>query len=173
MGDPRKHRKKFIKPSHPWQKQRLETEGAFIKEYGLKNKKEIWKAQAKLRHYASLAKNLVRESDQESIKESEQLVLSLHKMGILPENGTINDILSLTEKDIFERRLQTQVVRKGLARTFRQARQFITHGHVTVNNKSMRVPSYLVRVDEEVGFSPLSTLKSEDHPERTVEIKEE
>ncbi|MGM5487559.1 MAG: 30S ribosomal protein S4 [Nanobdellota archaeon] len=173
MGDPRRHRKKFSKPSHPWQKQRLEEEAAHIKGYGLKNKKEVWKAKAKLRHFANLAKKLVRESDKESIKESEQLVQKLYKMGLLSENGTINDILSLSEKDIFERRLQTVVVRKGLAKTLKQARQFITHGHITVNEKSMRVPSYLVRIDEDVGFADRSSLKSEEHPERTVEIKEE
>ena len=173
MGDPRKHRRKFIKPSHPWQKQRLEEEASYIKSYGLKNKKEVWKAKATLKHYAELAKKLVRQSDQESIKESEQLVSNLYKRGLLSESGTINDILSLSEKDIFERRLQTIVVQKGFARSLKQARQFITHGHITVNNKSMRVPSYMVRIDEEVGFRDTSALKNEDHPERTVEIKEE
>ena len=43
MGDPRKTRKKYDTPQHPWQKERMDQESVFLKEYGLKNKKEIWK----------------------------------------------------------------------------------------------------------------------------------
>ena len=41
MGDPRKARKQYRTPSHPWQKVRLEDESKLAVEYGLKNKKEI------------------------------------------------------------------------------------------------------------------------------------
>ncbi|MDP7610203.1 MAG: 30S ribosomal protein S4, partial [Candidatus Woesearchaeota archaeon] len=43
MGDPKKQRKKYSKPSHPWQTERIEVEKVLMKEYGLKNKKEIWR----------------------------------------------------------------------------------------------------------------------------------
>ena len=41
MGSPKKQRKKYSKPSHPWQKARIEEEKALKKEYSFKNKKEL------------------------------------------------------------------------------------------------------------------------------------
>ncbi|PIN72350.1 30S ribosomal protein S4, partial [Candidatus Woesearchaeota archaeon CG10_big_fil_rev_8_21_14_0_10_47_5] len=41
MGDPRKIKKKYSTPIHPWQRARIEEEGVIIKDHGLKNKKEV------------------------------------------------------------------------------------------------------------------------------------
>ena len=41
MGDPRKLRKKYYPPSHPWQKIRIDEEKILMKDYGFKNKKEF------------------------------------------------------------------------------------------------------------------------------------
>ena len=43
-----------------------------------------------------------------------------------------------------ERRLDNVAFRSGLARTRREARQIVTHGHLTVNGKQVDIPSYLV-----------------------------
>ena len=43
-----------------------------------------------------------------------------------------------------EARLDNVVYRAGLARTRRQARQLVSHGHFTVNGKNINVPSYKV-----------------------------
>ncbi len=69
---------------------------------------------------------------------------------------------------MLERRLQTVAYRKGLAHTPKQARQFITHGHVTVNGQRVSVPSYKVEIDEEgdISFDEHSPLADELHPER-------
>jgi small subunit ribosomal protein S4 len=45
---------------------------------------------------------------------------------------------------ILETRLDNVVYRAGLARTRRQARQLVTHGHLLVNNKKVDIPSYRV-----------------------------
>ena len=45
---------------------------------------------------------------------------------------------------LLESRLDNVVYRAGLARTRRQARQLVSHGHFTVNGKNINVPSYKV-----------------------------
>ena len=44
MGQPRKSRKKYNTPPHPWNAERIKNENKLMTKYGLKNKKEIWKA---------------------------------------------------------------------------------------------------------------------------------
>jgi small subunit ribosomal protein S4 len=96
-------------------------------------------------------------------------------MGLIKKSAQLDDILSLTSKDIMERRLQTLVHRKGLAKSMKQARQFITHGHIRIKDKMITVPSYVVKIDEEehISFCPTSQLASIDHPERVIKKKEE
>ena len=49
-----------------------------------------------------------------------------------------------------ERRLDNVVLRLGLAASHAQARQFVSHGHIRVNNRKVNIPSFLVRVGDEV-----------------------
>jgi len=76
----------------------------------------------------------------------------------------------LTVEDILERRLQTIVFRKGLAKTIHQARQLITHGHIAIGNQRVTVPSYLVTREEEelVNYAPDSPLANPSHPLRQM-----
>ena len=69
MGDPIKHRKKYSKPSHPWQRERIEEEKGIMKEYGLKNKKELWKMESKLKTFSQQAKRLITEKGEQAEKE--------------------------------------------------------------------------------------------------------
>lgn len=168
MGDPKKQRKKYQRPGHPWQKERLDEEAVLVKEYGLKNKKEVWRSEAKLKHSFGIAKQYVRASGADAEKESAEFVGRLFAQGVLPAGATINDVLTLTLRNFLERRLQTQVVRLGLARSVKQARQFITHGHIIVAGTKVTVPSYMVSREEEnsVVFADNSNLSNEEHPER-------
>ena len=50
-----------------------------------------------------------------------------------------------------ERRLDNVVMRLGVADSRAQARQLVTHGHITVNGRRMNVPSYLVDVGDAIG----------------------
>ena len=124
----RKH-KKYSKPKRPFDKQRLDAEAEVKKEFGLKNKKEIWKAEAKINQIREKAKSLVTASDEEKNK----LLERLNKMGLKVES--LSDVLSLDGKDHLRRRLQTVVVYKKLATTSKGARQLITHKKVLVDGK--------------------------------------
>ena len=53
---------------------------------------------------------------------------------------------------ILESRLDNVVYRMGFAKTRQQARQMISHGHITVNGKKVNIPSYLVKVGDEIAI---------------------
>jgi len=169
MGDPRKPKKKYAKPSHPWQKARIEAEKELKNEYGVKNKRELWKMDSLVRGFHRQVKRYVASSTDQSKKEKGTLLIKLRRLGLIKESGQIDDVLGLGVKDIMERRLQTLVHRKNLAKTVKQSRQFIVHGHISIGGRTITSPSKIVSVNEEsiINFSPLSTLSSSDHPERT------
>lgn len=169
MGDPRKQRKKYSTPRHPWEKTRLDEEASIRREYGTRNKKEIWKMDSILKNFFAAAKKAAAVTTQQGEIEKDQLFKKLHKFGLIKEGDGTDAILGLTLKQVMDRRLQTLVYKKSLSRTTKQARQFITHGHIMVGDKKITSPSYLVSIDEEplIGFSGSSALNSVDHPERT------
>ncbi|MBN2142541.1 30S ribosomal protein S4 [Candidatus Woesearchaeota archaeon] len=174
MGDPGKIRKKYDTPSHPWQSDRIKDERAIRAEYGLKNKKEIWRMETMLRDFKNQAKSLASRVDEQSKLEEKQLIEKLVTMGLIQAGDGLDKVLGLTLKDVFDRRLQTFLVKKGLARTMKQARQFITHGHVMVDKKKITFPSYYVNLKEQslIEFVPKSELSREDHPERVIVDKD-
>lgn len=172
MGDPKFSRKKYERPSHPWDGERIKKENETLKTYGLKNKKEIWRVQSLLRNIRGQARDLnsrLRSKDILAEKESKALIGKLYKWGLLEStSATMDDVLSLSLEDLLKRRLQTIVFSKGLANSQKQARQFITHMHITVNDRIINIPSYIVKKEEEdkIDFSISSPLYSQDHPAR-------
>jgi len=163
--------KLYETPNHPFQGERISEEGGLLGRYGLKNKEELWKAQSKLRDYRREARRLLGEAqgDAEAAAEAgQEFLISLQRKGILGENDSLDDVLSLDETDVLERRLQTVAYRKGLASTPTQARQFIVHGHVVVDESRVRVPSYTVTTREEdaIAFDETSPLADDLHPAR-------
>jgi small subunit ribosomal protein S4 len=178
MGDPKKLRKKYSTPSHPWQKLRIDEEKELTREFGFKNKKEIWKLNSKLQAFKIRVKKLITQSDEQSEKDKVNLVLKLQKLGVISSSAVLEDILSVNLREMCGRRLPTILVKKGLARSVKQARQFITHEHILVGTRKITFPSYLVDTDEElmIRFADNSNLSNEDHPERTpadTVVKEE
>lgn len=167
MGDPRRKRKQYQTPTQRWNKVRIEEEGILVREYGLKNKEELWKAQSILRKFTTQAKRLVGMSGKQRELEQKQLIEKLKSLGLLKTNITLESVLGLTLKDILERRLQTIVFRKGLALTANQARQFIIHQHICIGNQKINVPSHLVKIEEEskITYSAGSPLTKEAHAE--------
>lgn len=149
MGDPRRIKKKYAKPKHPWRVDVLESEREILKEYGLKNKKEIWRMEALVRGFRRQARKLLALKTEQAKKEEKLLLDKLERLGVLKQKLTISDVLSLDIKHILERRLQTIIYKKGLAKTVWQARQLIVHGHVGVAGKRVTIPSYLVKSGEE------------------------
>jgi small subunit ribosomal protein S4 len=169
MGDPRRHRKKYSTPMHPWQKSRIEEEKEISKTYGTKNKKEIWKMDAVIKKFAKEAKALADLKDEEKEKISAEVLRKAKKLGLIKEEQDFDDILGLELKDVMERRLQTLVFKRGLSLSINQARQFITHEHILVGNKKITSPSYIVSVAEEgqINFAHDSPFCHPDHPERS------
>jgi small subunit ribosomal protein S4 len=142
----KKSRKKYEKPVRRWDKERIEKEKELLKKFGLRRKKEIWRAEALLRKFRRLARKLIASPNKE---EEKILIKKLASLGILKEDANVNDVLRLNVEDILKRRLQTIVAEKGLANTIKQARQLIVHGKVKIGERKVVYPSYLVRVDEE------------------------
>lgn len=168
MGSPKQIRRKYEGPRHPWQRKRIESEKGIFKEYGFVNKAEIWKMTSLLKGFAYQAKRLFAVKTMQGELEKRQLFQRLEKIGLLKPGSALDDILGLTIDDLLNRRLQTLVYKKGLARTIKQARQFIVHNHITCGGQLITVPSYLVPVGNEatISFLQCSTLAKEDHPER-------
>ena len=149
MGDTKKQRRKYSRPKKRWEKERIEEEKVLLEEYGLKNKKEIWKAESILKNFAIQAKRLIALQTNQAAIEKIQLFKRLSSHGLVAENAKLEDVLAITLKDILERRLQTLVYRKNLARSIKQARQFIVHNHIMVSDSKITAPSYLVLKQEE------------------------
>jgi len=158
MGDIKRKRKLFSRPKKLYDRSRMDEENVLVKQYGLKNKREIWKAKTRVGKLRRQAKDLIGKD----IAEQQKFFDRLNKMGM--GVADISDVLALTEKDIFERRLQTFVLKKGLATTPKGARQLIVHKHVLVDGNAVNIPSFVVTTDLEGKI----TLK-----EKKVKIKKE
>lgn len=165
MGDPKKQRKKFETPRFSWRKDVLQEELKLLGQYGLRNKHELWRHKTTLSKARGIARSLISKSAEERAKMENELLSQLKKKGVLQETAVLDNVLDLTIEDILERRLQTIVFRKGLARTIFQARQLITHGHISINGRRVTIPGYIVRKDEEstITYSADSPLANEQH----------
>lgn len=137
-----KKRKKYSKPRRAHDLKRMEEESGLIKKYGLKNKKEIWKADAAIERIRGKAKKLITSSTDEQKKFLDKV----NKIGLRAEK--IADVLSLDKEDWLKRRLQSILVQKKLVKP-RQARQLIAHKHVLVDYNIVNIPSYIVKTEEE------------------------
>lgn len=169
MGDPRKLKNKYRTPIHPWEKLRLDAERPLMKEYGLVNKKELWKVSSKLKNFKDTAKHLVASKTAQASAEKKQMVERMKSYGLI-SSEELDEILGLDVEQLLDRRLQTVVLKKGLARTIKQARQMITHRHIAVNGTKITAPGYLVKISEQesISFIPGSKFNNEAHPERAL-----
>jgi small subunit ribosomal protein S4 len=168
MGDPRFPRKHYDTPSHPWQKERIEKESALVHQYGLKNKREIWKASTSVRQMRQQARKLTATASEQAQKERRLLLGRLDRLGLLDRGSDLEDVLRMDVEKLLDRRLQTQVYLQGLASTPKQSRQLITHGHITIDGTVARVPGMLVtRMQEkQIAYFSGSPLMSDLHPVR-------
>lgn len=162
MGDPRRKHKKYSKPKKKFELARMKEEKALIQKYGLKNKKELWKAEFKVDKIRRQAKALISKPQQ-----TEQLVSKLKILGF--KVGAIDDILALTKENLLERRLQTVLVRKGFAKTSKEARQLVVHKHVFVNKNIVNIPSFIVPI----AFEERISIVKKQKKEKSVAIESE
>jgi len=128
----------------------------------LKSKTEIWKADSEINRVRAEAKKLIIEPEKQAA-----YFKTLEKKGLLKSSeASIDNVLSLDKENLLERRLQTFVLKLGLAKTPKEARQLITHKKVKVNDRIVTIPSYLVKLDEEKSISLIKTIKKEKPAEK-------
>ncbi len=175
MGDPKKQRKKYETPRHPWRRDQLDVELRLMGEYGLRNKRELWRYKTMLSEMRGIARSLLAKSGSEREQAEQAFLTRLRRMGLAGEAASVDDTLDLDIRNLLERRLQTIVFRGGLAGSPSQARQMITHGHIAVGDHIVSVPGYLVsRADEDrVKYAAESALAKGDHPARKALSKAE
>lgn len=168
MGDPKKQRKKYQTPRFGWRKDVLEEELKYLGQYGLRNKHELWRLKTTLSKTRGIARSLIGKPAEERIKMENELLTKLKKSGVLQETAVLDNVLDLSIEDLLERRLQTIVFRKGLTRTIFQSRQLVTHGHVTIGNRRVTIPGYIVSKEEEaqIAYNQQSDIAKEAHPLR-------
>jgi len=179
MGDPKFPRKKYKTPGHPWQKERLEKEAELIRDYGIKNKRELWKMDTLRKRFHYIVKSSIADQSKQAQLERQKLLDKLFRLGLIERPDVdIDRVLSIELKNVLERRLQTLVYRKKLANSITQARQMIVHGHIYVGDRKVTSPSYITSKEEEarIRFAPNSPFSNPEHPEiskQTVEKKVE
>jgi small subunit ribosomal protein S4 len=173
MGYPGKNHKSYQTPKRPWEKVRIESETRLVIEYGLRNKREVWKAQELLRKARKGARNLLALGSSSTdaalyAAKKEELISSLQRNGLLGPDADVEDVLSLKIQTQLERRLQTLVYRKGLARSPKQARQLVTHGHIAIGDRRVSIPGYRVnRIEEnQITYYGTSPFVADSHAEK-------
>jgi small subunit ribosomal protein S4 len=146
----------------------MQGELKLLGQYGLRNKHELWRFETMLSKFRGNARALIGQTAEQRRKMEEELLARLKKLGVLPETAVLDDVLDLTIEDLLERRLQTIVLRKGLAKTAQQSRQLITHGHVTIAGQRIKIPGYLVTKPQEthIEYMTQSSLANPNHPLR-------
>lgn len=166
MGDPKRRRKKYSTPGHPYEQARLEGELVTVGKFGLRNKRELWKARTQLGAYRQQARVLLALDEDEREQKGKILIDKLVRLGILNEGSTTDDVLALEVEDILRRRLQTRVYELGLASSIHHARQLITHRHIRFGDHILNVPSFLVPPEEEqkIDYSSNSPYSDPSHP---------
>ena len=140
---PKRKTKKYSRPRKIFDIALMKEENGLIKKYGLKSRREVWRADFAIGTIRNIAKRLITAED----KEKEVFLEKQRKKGFNVNN--IAEVLSLNKEDLLKRRLQSIVVSKNLATTHKQARQLVTHKHITVNGHKINSPSHLTTVEEE------------------------
>ena len=185
MGDPKYPRRVWRKPKRPLnydlKMEELKTLGTF----GLRTKRELWKAHTQLSNVRHQARSLL--ALQQDVREEKEPILmkSLARIGLVSSGASLDDVLNLQVTDLLTRRLQTLVFKKFGFKTPYQARQAVVHGHIMIGDRIVNIPSYIVTTSEEtnIKFTPESKFpeileKNKDsgkhsETETTSESKEE
>ncbi len=161
MGAPRRNRKKVQRPSDIWSTERIEREHKIRDDYGLKNLNELWRATSEIRRVRRNVRAVL--SGRVSQATGAGLVSRLSRYNIVKEGASLDDLLEITPSAMLERRLQSLVYRKGLAKTMKQARQLVAHGFIAINGHRAKSPGRLVSRSEESSIGYYKPIKLENN----------
>ena len=95
------------------------------------------------------ARALLAATTEVRAEKEKRLLNFLSRIGLAKEGTTLDDILNLKVEDLLERRLQTIIMKRSGAKSPYRARQIVSHGHVSIGNRKINRPGYIVRTDEE------------------------
>jgi small subunit ribosomal protein S9e len=143
-------------PKRPFEKERLDAELKVIGEFGLKNKKEVWRVQYILARIRKAARDLLtlEKNDPKRIFEGDALINRMLRIGVLNKHEKSLDlVLDLKLVKFLERRLQTLVFKSSYAKSIHEARSLIFQKRITLNtgrrSKTVSIPSLIVRKENE------------------------
>lgn len=148
----RVYSKSYVTPRRPFEKARLDQELKLIGQFGLRNKREVWRVKYTLAKIRKAARELLtlEEKHPRRLFEGNALLRRLVRIGVLDESKMKLDyVLGLKVEDFLERRLQTQVFKLGLAKSIHHARVQIRQRHIRVRKQIVNVPSFIVRLDSQ------------------------
>ena len=120
-------------PRRPYEKERLDSEMKVVGEFGLKNKREVWRIQVMLAKMRKNARDLLTldEKNPKRIFEGAALLRRCARLGLLEEDKRELDyVLAIKTQDIMARRLQTLVFKQNLAKSLHHARVLIRQRHI-------------------------------------------
>lgn len=149
MGDPRKPKKSYHRPRRIWTTDQLNAELYILGSFGLRNKRELWKAQTEVARFRNQARALLALATEARSEKESRLLKSLNRLGLVNESASLDDVLNLKIEDLLERRLQTIVMKKAGTKSPHQARQVVVHGHVSIGDRIVNLPGYIVKKEEE------------------------
>jgi small subunit ribosomal protein S9e len=130
----------------------MDQEMKLIGEYGLRNKREIWRIGLTLSKIRRVARELLtlEEKNTRRLFDGNALIRRLIRIGVLDESkAKLDYVLGLRVEDFLERRLQTLVFKLGLAKSVHHARVLIKQRHIRVGKQVVDIPSFVVRLDSQ------------------------
>lgn len=175
MGDPKYPRRVWRKPKRPLNYDLKMDELKTLGTFGLRTKRELWKARTELSRVRHQARSLLALRAEDRSKKEPILLKSLAKIGLVSLDATLDDVLNLKVSDLLARRFQTIVTEKFGFKTPYQARQAVIHGHMMIGSRKIDIPSYMVTVKEEseIKFKPNSAIAENLEKSKKVEAEEQ
>ena len=157
----RNYKKTSKTPRKPFDRDRLMSELKVVGQFGLRCKREVWRVQLTLARLRKAARELLTldESDPRRQFEGDALIRRIVRLGLLKEGErTLDYVLGLTLDQFMERRLQTVLVKKDMAKSVHHARVLLRQRHIAVGKQMVNIPSFNVRTASQnyIAYAPSS-----------------